>query len=280
MVNRPIRAGLCLVLLFFVLTVSEAAAAPALHHAERYTGEEEVTGWLMSEKLDGIRGYWNGRELLTRQGKKISAPAWFIAGFPPFALDGELWRGRNDFNFVQNTVLDQTPSASWQQISYNIFEVPEAAGDFPTRLQKARNWFASHPAPHVRIIEQIVCRGPDHLQHFLAQIEAGGGEGIIVKDPALPFRAGRRPDMLKVKNFRDMEGQVIAHNPGQGRFRELMGSLTLRLENGVEFKLGTGFTLTDRRQPPPLGSFVTFKYQGFTTNGIPRFASFLHVRKD
>lgn len=278
-----VRRSQIIVAIFALILLSTsvtAAGAPLLQHADTYTGSEAVTGWLMSEKLDGIRGYWTGKELLTRKGRKIRAPEWFTKSLPPFALDGELWRKRGDFSFVQNTVLDGVPSEDWREISYNIFEVPEAPGNFPARLAKARDWFDAHPALHVRIIEQIECRGPEHLDAFLAEIEASGGEGVIIKDPGLPFHTGRSPHILKVKNFSDMEGKVIAHNPGSGRFSGIMGSLTLRLENSVEFKLGTGFSLAERGNPPPIGSFVTFKYQGFTTNSIPRFASFLHMRED
>ena len=268
----------------FAFAVFSAAIAvadpPALQHPGKYTGSEAITGWLMSEKLDGVRGYWNGKRLLTRKGNAMHPPAWFTKPLPPFALDGELWHKRNDFAFVQNTVLDAVPSENWKQISYNIFEVPDAPGDFPVRLNKARAWFKAHPAPHVHIVKQIVCNGPDHLNAFLEKIETLGGEGVIIKDPRLPYRAGRLSKVLKVKNFSDMEGTVIAQNPGKGKFKGMLGSLTVRLENAIEFNLGSGFTDADRRHPPPIGAIVTFKYQGFTKNGIPRFASFMRVRKD
>ena len=280
MLSRPYQLVVS-VFAFILLSASlTAAAAPALQHADTYTGNEAVAGWFMSEKLDGIRGYWTGDKLLTRKGQPIHAPEWFTKSLPPFALDGELWRRRSDFSFVQNTVMDGIPSEDWRQITYNIFEVPKAPGDFPARLSKARAWFDTHPAPHVRIIEQMECKGPDHLNSFLAAIESSGGEGVIIKNPTLPFHSGRSPYILKVKSFSDMEGEVIAHNSGKGQFGNMMGSLSLRLENNVEFKLGTGFTIKERKNPPPVGSIVTFKHQGFTKNGIPRFASFLHVRND
>jgi DNA ligase-1 len=277
---RLFHIAVCIFVLVLFSASIEAAEAPVLQHADTYSGSEAVTGWLMSEKLDGIRGYWTGKKLLTRRGQPIHAPEWFTENLPPFALDGELWRKRSDFSFVQNTVLDGVPSEDWNEITYNIFEVPEAPGDFTNRLDKAEAWFAGHPAPHVRIIEQRACKGPDHLNAYLAEIESSGGEGVIIKNPALLFHSGRSPHVLKVKNFSDMEGKVIAHNPGNGQLKDMMGSLTLRLENTIEFKLGTGFTIAERRSPPPIGAIVTFKHQGFTQNGIPRFASFLHERKD
>lgn len=275
-----IRTAIAALALVGCLPSILSAGQPLLQHADTYTGNQDVAGWLMSEKLDGIRGYWTGKQLLTRQGRVIHAPAWFTENFPPFELDGELWRRRNDFSFVQQTVLDTIPSTQWREITYNIFEVPGADGDFSTRLDKAGQWFGTHPATHVRIIEQIECQGADHLNAFLEDIQSMGGEGVVVKDPTLPFQTGRSAHVLKVKNFSDMEGTVIAHNPGKGKFEGMLGSLTLRLENGIQFKLGTGFTLAQRKSPPPIGSSVTFKYHGFTRNGVPRFASFMRVRRD
>lgn len=275
-----IRAAVTALVLVGCLPSILSAGPPLLQHANTYTGSQDVAGWLMSEKLDGIRGYWTGKQLFTRQGRVIHAPPWFTENFPPFALDGELWRKRNDFAFVQQTVLDAVPSKNWREITYNIFEVPGADGDFPARLDKAGRWFDVYPATHVRIIEQIGCQGTDHLDAFLGSIESMGGEGIVIKDPSLAFQAGRSAHVLKVKNFSDMEGTVIAYNPGKGHFEGLLGSLTLRLENGIQFKLGTGFTLAQRKSPPPIGASVTFKYHGFTRNGVPRFASFMRVRRD
>ena len=245
-----------------------------------YKGSTNITNWFMSEKLDGIRGYWDGKHLLTRKGIPIYAPKWFLANFPPFELDGELWSTRNDFEFILSTVLTKIPSTNWEKITYNIFEIPNAKGDFKARLLKARNWFLKHQNKYVSIIPQIVCRNPEHLQRFIKEIEAKGGEGVIVKDPTLDYHTGRSPHILKIKKSADMEGEVLSINPGKGKFEGKMGSLTLKLEKGIMFKLGTGFSDEERKVPPPVGTIITFKYFGFTKNGIPKFASFLRIRKD
>ncbi|WP_022666865.1 DNA ligase [Desulfospira joergensenii] len=251
-----------------------------LQKAKSYTGKEEVIGWVMSEKLDGIRGYWNGRQLLTRKGLSLSPPSWFIQNFPPFELDGELWSKRGDFEFIQSVALDKEPGDGWKRITYNIFEVPNQKGRFLSRLKKAATWFKSHPNPHVRIIPQTTIKEEADLHRFFSEVESKGGEGIIIKDPEMVYHTGRSPHVLKVKRARDMEGVVIGINQGKGKYKSVMGSLTLKLKNGVIFKLGTGFTDRDRSNPPPVGTVVTFKYHGFSKNGIPRFASFLRMRLD
>ncbi|MFO7803153.1 MAG: DNA ligase [Desulfovermiculus sp.] len=272
------------ILFIIVLSVLYAGAAigladsPKLQQYENYTGNEDISGWYMSEKLDGIRGYWDGENLLTRSGRTIHAPGWFTHDFPDFELDGELWAGRGNFYLVQKTVLDTKPSSSdWERITYNIFEVPQASGNFSARLKKAKDWFGDRNCAHVRAIPQITCSGHKHLQHFLQKIEAQEGEGVIVKDPQKAYSGCTSAHVLKVKSFDKLEGTVIGINPGKGKYKNMMGSLTIALKNGEAFKLGTGFTHEQRKDPPVIGSEVRFKHYGWTRHDKPRFASFLQV---
>jgi DNA ligase-1 len=269
-----------IILIVFLFQTPGFSSSSQLQKAFVYKGDEKIQGFYMSEKLDGIRGYWDGKHLLTRKGNIINAPKWFIKNFPPFELDGELWSKRNNFEFIQSTVLKKTPDKSWEKITYNIFEVPNQKGNFPKRLEKARIWFKNNPNNHVNIIPQAACTGKDHLDEFLKEIESKGGEGVIIKDPAQEYNKDKIPYVLKVKNYSDMEGIVIAVNKGKGKYENMMGSLTIKLENGITFNLGSGFSDFERADPPKINSIVTFKYYGFTKNKIPRFPSFLHVRKD
>ena len=243
-----------------------------------YYGDENITAWLMSEKLDGIRGYWDGEKLHTRRGNKIFAPNWFLENLPPFELDGELWTKRSDFETIQNIVMDKTPSKDWQKITYNIFEVPNAKGNFLKRLNKARSWFEKYPINHVKIVNQIKINNKKHLDDFLNEIIHKKGEGVIIKNPEKSYHTGRSPHVLKVKKAQDMEGKVIAITISKKT--TILKSLRVKLENGVIFNLGTGFTKEQRKKPPKVGEIITFKYFGLTKKGKPRFASFLHIRKD
>ena len=239
--------------------------------------EQDISGWYMSEKLDGIRGYWDGKNLYTKNGNLINTPKEFTKNFPPFALDGELWSKRDNFEFIQSIVLDKKPSSSWENITYNIFEVPNSKGNFKTRLEKARKWFEKYPNSNVNIIKQIVCKNEKHLLTYLDKIVKLKGEGIIVKDPSQPYHTGRSPYILKVKKAYDMEGIVIGYN--YKKDGKTFKSLKLKLENSVIFNLGGGFSDKQRKEPPKVGDVVTFKYYGFTKNGKPKFSSFLRVRE-
>jgi len=260
-------------LLFFTVLTFFALEIERPNH---YTNQE-VKGWMMSEKLDGIRAYWNGKELLSKNGNKIYAPKSFTKNFPAFALDGELWTKRNDFANIQSIILDKTPNKDWQQVSYNIFESPHAKGHFMQRLKKAKNWFEKHPNANVHIIEQTLCLDKKHLYDYLKKIVLLKGEGVIIKNPNLPYINKRTSKSLKVTMFFDAEGVVQKINYGKNN---IMRSLVLKLENKVVFNLGGGFTKEQRENPPKVGDVITFKYYGLTKNKKPRFASFIRIRKD
>ena len=275
---------MCMIKLIFLcmLTIYNFTYAKTIQvqKPKIYHGYENINGWLMSEKLDGIRGYWDGKELKSKNGNKINAPKWFTHDFPPFALDGELWSKRGDFENIQSIVLDDMPSEKWQEISYQIFEVPHHDGNFTQRLLYADKWLNEKKIKHVHTIKQIKCKNREQLKKYLHYIEKIGGEGVVIKNPKLPYFTGRSTQILKVKSFDDMEGEVIGINSGKGKFKDLMGSLTLRLDNGVIFRLGGGFNLQDRKYPPLIGDTVTFKYYSFTKNKKPKFASFMRVREE
>lgn len=264
---------LCLLLNSFSQNIEKNIQKP-----KRYQGDENIQNWLMSEKLDGIRAYWDGKELLTRKGKKIYPPKYFLKNFPDFELDGELWTKRADFETIQNIVMDKKPSKDWNKITYNIFEVPNAKKDFLNRLKKAKNWFDKNPNTQIRIIKQIKIENKESLNKYLEQIISKKGEGLIIKDPNKEFHAGRSSHILKVKKSMSDEAIVIAINISKKT--KILKSLVVKLKNGVIFNLGTGFSKKQRENPVKIGKIVTFKYYGLTKNGIPKFASFLHVRED
>ena len=116
------------------------------------------------------------------------------------------------------------------------------------------------------------------LAGWLAEVIAGGGEGLMLHRADAPFVTGRSDALLKLKPWQDAEGVVVAHLPGEGRLTGMMGALEVRLADGRLLRIGTGFTDAQRRAPPAVGRQITFRYRGLTRTGLPRFASFLRVR--
>ena len=246
-----------------------------------YSRGMDVSGWLMSEKLDGVRGYWDGRQLLSKNGHPFHPPQTFTRDFPPFALEGELWGGRGNFQKTVSIVREQQPSKSWLQLHFAIFDVPRKPGGFLQRLQKAKNWFADHPSRYAFVIPQVIVENTRQLETELKRVETLGGEGLIVRKADAPYINGRSGEILKVKSYFDMEAVVIAHIGGKGRNRGRLGSLLVELpDSPVRFRIGTGFSDEQRIHPPAIGAIVTFKYYGFYASGRPKFPSFLRVRTD
>ncbi len=253
------------------------AAGPML--PQTYS-DQDIRGWLMSEKLDGVRGYWNGKHLRSRNGNLLYPPSAFTAKLPDFALEGELWGGRGTFEQTLSIVTKEQAHEGWLQLKFAIFDVPRARGGFSTRIAKADAWFGAQPSAHAFVIPQVLLRDQSQLHQELARIEELGGEGLIVRKADALYRAGRSSEILKVKNYSDAEARVVAHLPGKGRNAGRLGSLLVSLDGGTQFKIGSGFSDAERQSPPPIGTYITFKYYGYYQSGIPKFPSFMRSRQD
>ncbi|WP_274584937.1 DNA ligase [Neisseria leonii] len=256
--------------------LSAVAAASPMMLAQDYNGQD-VGGWLMSEKLDGVRAYWDGSRLISRQGYAFTPPAGFTHNFPPYPLDGELYGGRGRFEATSAAV--RAAKGDWSGVKMYVFDVPQASGGLKQRLAVLAGRLKTHPAPNLRIIEQYTVRDKQHAETWMRQIVAQGGEGVILRHPDAPYGSGRSSHYLKLKPQQDAECVVVRHHEGKGKYQGKLGSLTCRNETG-EFKIGSGFKDADRSNPPPVGSTITYRYRGFTAKGLPRFATYLRIRSD
>ncbi len=254
--------------------------APPLLLAERWDGELDPTGYWLSEKLDGVRAFWDGKQFLSRQGNRFHAPAWFTAGLPLEPLDGELWLGRKSFQRTVSIVRRHDEPDLWREIRFLVFDAPADDGPFETRLKLIDAIMTINRPAFAGDHPHVICSGRDHLDREMARIEGLEGEGVMLREPGSTYAAGRSDTLLKVKRFHDAEARVISYEPGSGRHKGRMGALVVEMANGVQFEIGTGFTDAQRSRPAPIGSIVTFKYQELTERGAPRFASFQGIRGD
>ena len=260
--------------------VAKEKKTPALLLAETWDGEQDVTGWLYSEKLDGVRAYWTGTHFLSRQGNVYHAPAWFTQDLPPFALDGELWLARKSFQRTVSVVRRHDGSDQWREIRYVVFDAPALDEPFERRLKACREHFDDRPSFFVDVLPHFACRGADHLRVELDNIERLGGEGLMVRRPDALYEPGRSSTLLKVKRFLEAEARVIDYEPGRGRHQGRLGAVIVEFGDGVRFAVGSGFTDAQREHPPAIGSVITFRYQELSDRGVPRFPTFVRVRTD
>ena len=270
-------------LLFACLANSQETnvGAPPLLLARVASDDIDPTPYLISEKLDGVRAYWDGKLLRFRSGNIVNAPAWFTEKLPSQALDGELWRGRGRFEELSGTVrTEHSDDEAWRQINYMIFELPDAPGTFAQRYQNIREIIRRANWPQLQAVEHFTLRDRAELQRKLKQVVRDGGEGLMLHRADARYVTGRSDALLKLKPLLDMEAKVIAYVPGKGKFDGMLGSLEVESPEGKRFRIGTGFKDDVRKNPPPIGSIVTYQYRGLTKKGLPRFASFLRVRRE
>jgi len=261
-------------------SAADDAKAPPLLLAQSWENDVDLTGWWMSEKLDGVRAYWDGKQFWSRLGNAFLAPEWFTAGLPDFPLDGELFGGRKRFQRTVSIVRRQDRSADWKELAFVAFDAPGVEGPFEARLERCRLWMEDTRPAHARWHEHSRCDGTAHLRAELARVEALGGEGLMLRQPGSRYEAGRSHTLLKVKSFKDDEARVVRHVPGAGRHKGRLGALEVELRNGKRFSVGTGLSDAERASPPPVGAIITFRYQELSDDGIPRFPSYVGVRVD
>lgn len=251
-------------------------AAPPLTLARNWSESNNPTGWWMSEKLDGIRAYWNGEQLLSRNGNEFHAPGWFLAGLPSTPLDGELWMGRRSFQQTSSIVRRQA-GADWNLINYFVFDMPALDKPFEQRLGALTACVKGIDSDLVQVLRQQRCRGLTHLHDELTHVESLGGEGLMLREPYSRYAVGRSASLLKVKTFHDAKAEIVDPGTCGSKYRNRLDSLVVRMDDGTEFAINPGFLDPEELGCPSIGRRVLFRYQGRFDSGIPRFASLIRL---
>ncbi|SIQ90901.1 DNA ligase [Marinobacterium stanieri] len=275
-----------LILAGLVAVPAQADAELTLMHGmeigDQLSQPEDLANWLVSEKFDGVRAYWNGQQLLTRSGYPIHTPPGFTDGWPGQHLEGELWIGYGQFSRLSGLVqrYDTQPD-DWHDVRFMVFDLPQWPDTFTGRQQRLQQLLKSHPVPlNLKLVPQYSGLDEAALQARLQQVLAKGGEGLMLHRANALYQVQRTADIRKLKPFQDADAKVLAHLPGKGKYVGMLGSVQVELEDGTRLRIGSGFSDTERADPPPIGSTITFRYNGLTRHGKPRFARFLRIRPD
>ena len=257
---------------------SSVSSLPQL--AGVYAGQVDPARCFVSEKYDGVRALWDGRVLRHRSGRAVSAPPSFIASLPATPLDGELWLGRGRFDVLSARVRRAEPDErDWREVRYMVFDTPVSGVPFATRLERLAALVPRLPArvevaPQWRVADRV------ELERALARTVAAGGEGLMLHVADAPHRPGRSEALLKLKPHLDAEAVVVGHRAGTGKYRGLVGALHVESAPGRRFFIGSGLSDAMRREPPALGTTITYRYRELTPSGLPRFATYLRPRDD
>ncbi|SDS84850.1 DNA ligase-1 [Halopseudomonas xinjiangensis] len=271
-------------ILSFTFLVQLAQAEQGSPHqpmlASVYRGEVQLTEYWVSEKLDGVRGHWDGDSLWTRGGYRIAAPDWFTDGWPATPMDGELWIARGRFDEVSGIVRSTAPNdKAWRDVRFMVFDLPAHGGSFDARVEAMRK-IAGRATAWLQPVEQYKVTGADQLDQALHRVVAAGGEGLMLHHQHAVYRSGRSQDLLKYKQYEDAEAWVVGYTEGSGKYTGKVGALIVERDDGRRFRLGSGLSDAERDNPPPIGSWVTYRFNGLTSTGLPRFARFMRIREE
>ena len=269
-------------LTFLWLIVSSSAVAnkpPEIQLAMTYKLEHSINHYWISEKLDGVRGYWDGKTLLTKNGNPLNPPEWFTANWPDTPVDGELWIARHTFEQVVSCVRQNEATPCWKHITFMVFDLPKSKLNFSQRIEQINTHVKHVKSPYFQAVQQFRLPTIDALNQKLTEIVKQQGEGLMLHYENAFYSKGRTRNIMKLKPYQDAEATVIKHIEGKGKYSNMLGSIQVRTMDGITFKIGSGFSDKERKNPPPIGSIITFKYIGKTQKGVPKFASFLRIRK-
>jgi len=251
--------------------------------AKKLDGQDPI-GMMASEKLDGVRAYWNGEGFYSRNGNRFAAPLWLTDLLLDEELDGELYMGPGKLYETISIVKTEEPTPAWRKLRYMVFDAPEAGGPFRERLERARQlvreacfrWKMPGPCP-VQLVQHVPIRSAQDLDQFHREVTSRGVEGTMLRDPESLYERRRSGTLLKLKDFQDGLAEVVGYKEGA---TAKVGSYRMRdLENDALFAVDARHAPQGRRGGVlPVGTRVEYRFQERTPGGVPRHPILIGVR--
>ena len=253
-------------------------------------------GWYVSEKYDGYRAIWDGKDFRSRANNIFNAPDWFKLWMPPgIVLDGELFLGRGKFEdsgFIRKKVPDDK---KWMNIKFQVFDTPSHKGMFEERQDfieglikercKCKNLITTEykiDCPLV-ITHQTKIESEKELDKMFDKLTKKNAEGVMLRAPNSPYENKRSSYLLKVKKKFDDECKIVGYNAGTGKYSGKLGSFKCQLvkDPSITFNI-SGMTDEIRdnyKKTHKLGTKITFTYMELSQKGVPRHPRYLRIRK-
>lgn len=241
-------------------------------------------------KIDGVRCYIDPFEgPITRTDKYI--PNNFIREmlhrYEFFGLDGELVLPGRTFQDTISVVRSADHKEQYTFMFVVFDHVLESTQHKPyiNRLLSISDILHMYGTENMNAIESRQMKDASSLRHYYKEQLAKGEEGIMIRDPQGMYKQGRSTvregGLLKLKPMKRCVARVIDLVENTNKSLG-MGALLVSSPEFGEFKIGTGFTLTQRRemwQSPDsiIGASILFQYQEKGTKDRPRIPVFLEV---
>lgn len=274
---------------------TKATFACMLAHDYKKNGKPQygVSNWTMSEKYDGQRGIWTGKDFLTRNGQKITAPQWFLdmLSLSTHPIDGELFFGRGKFGMTGTLRASRVDELAWKKVVYKVFDIPDPSSMLTLRqrldkLKKTVRMMSvshSHDRFPIEVVEYIDIKNSAHIESFFKEITEAKGEGLILRNPYSLYENSRSTQLLRYKPLHDSEAIIVSYKPGNGKFKGMLGAFNVRdIHTNKEFSI-SGFVTSIRasyKTTHPIGTIITYYYTELTCSGKPRYPRYKGKRTD
>ena len=267
----------------------------------------EMSGVFVEPKLDGIRCFAivenNEAKLLARSGKLItnfdSTIGLALVALGNGCYDGELMGEdfvalmrqayRKDNVDVENAYLslfDYLPLEEWKS-GEAVTSTKDRYTELKRRVSTLNPW-RSHGQREQTYIKVVTRHEvPAKLEDIMAlhhTFVQAGYEGAMVKTIDAPYRFGRSYDVMKVKEFHDVDLCIESIEEGTGRLQGRTGAVMVDFK-GTKVKVGSGFSDDEREhiwndQDSFIGRVIEVRYQEVTPDGSLRFPTFVCFRND
>jgi len=138
---------------------------------------------------------------------------------------------------------------------------------------------------YLKVVQRQYCESRyNKIKEMHDVYVAEGYEGAMIKDLDAPYKFGRGFEVMKLKNFHDVDLNIVRLLEGTGRHSGKLGSVVV-VYNGVEVQVGSGFSDSLREaiwndSSSFIGRIIEVRYQEVTPDGSLRFPTFVCFRND
>lgn len=152
-----------------------------------------VNKWYVSEKFDGYRCYWDGKNMIARSGRIMNCPLWLSDHLPKgLPMDGELFAGYGTRTKLAG--MTRNPENPWwRRVRLMVFDLPNKR-PFHERVQALRKLKKSFVCS---IVKYSIVHSGKHVQNMFRDVVARGGEGLVLRDSTSLYIHGRSNKFLK-----------------------------------------------------------------------------------
>ena len=180
---------------------------------------KEQNGWILEQKVDGVRGFIQDGKLYDRRGVEITErfPEFIGIGTMQGIFDGEIICKSNDFGDIQSRMhlKDRFLRKLMQEKNpalFVLFDVLEDAKDMRTlkqRKERLRGLMDEGKLPSWVMV--LPWEDAEKFDAMWAKVEQNGWEGLVLKDGASVYERKRSQSWLKAKSFSETQADFVKY---------------------------------------------------------------------